>query len=42
MPEVAPQEISRVWAQWTEAYFLRYSPEEIAWQTTLLARAPSE
>jgi [protein-PII] uridylyltransferase len=37
MPEVPPEQISRVWAQWTEAYFLRYTPEEIAWQTTLLA-----
>jgi [protein-PII] uridylyltransferase len=26
-----------VWSQWTDAYFLRYTPEEIAWQTTLLA-----
>jgi len=32
-----------VWAQWTDAYFLRYSPEEIAWHTTLLAgRDPHE
>jgi [protein-PII] uridylyltransferase len=37
MPDVAPEDIIRVWSQWTEAYFLRYSPEEIAWQTKLLA-----
>lgn len=29
-------QIERVWTQWTEAYFLRYTPEEIAWHTTLL------
>jgi [protein-PII] uridylyltransferase len=40
---VAPERISAVWAQWTEAYFLRYAPEEIAWHTTLLAeRHPQE
>jgi [protein-PII] uridylyltransferase len=37
MPEVAPERISAVWAQWTEAYFLRFTPEEIAWHTALLA-----
>ncbi|HEV7612713.1 MAG TPA: [protein-PII] uridylyltransferase [Steroidobacteraceae bacterium] len=37
MADVAPEQVSRVWAQWTEAYFLRYTPEEIAWQTALLA-----
>jgi [protein-PII] uridylyltransferase len=37
MPEVLADLISQVWAQWTEAYFVRYTPEEIAWQTTLLA-----
>jgi [protein-PII] uridylyltransferase len=37
MPDVAMEQISQVWAQWTEAYFLRYTPEEIAWQTALLA-----
>jgi [protein-PII] uridylyltransferase len=43
MPDVQPEQISRVWAQWTEAYFLRYAPEEIAWHTTLLAeRHPQE
>jgi [protein-PII] uridylyltransferase len=37
MPDVAVEQVSQVWAQWTEAYFLRYTPEEIAWHTTLLA-----
>ncbi|MEA3198189.1 MAG: [protein-PII] uridylyltransferase, partial [Gammaproteobacteria bacterium] len=37
MPEVPAERVSEVWSQWTEAYFLRYTPEEIAWQTTLLA-----
>jgi [protein-PII] uridylyltransferase len=30
-------QIAQVWSQWTEAYFLRYTPDEIAWHTTLLA-----
>ncbi len=37
MPDVADGLVDQVWAQWTEAYFLRYTPEEIAWHTTLLA-----
>ena len=37
MPGVPADQITQVWSQWTEAYFLRYTPEEIAWQTTLLA-----
>ncbi len=37
MADVSAEQIARVWAQWTEAYFLRYTPEEIAWQTALLA-----
>jgi [protein-PII] uridylyltransferase len=37
LPGLAPEAIERVWSEWTEAYFLRYTPEEIAWQTTLLA-----
>jgi [protein-PII] uridylyltransferase len=37
MPGIEPGAITRVWSQWTEAYFLRYTPEEIAWQTTVLA-----
>jgi [protein-PII] uridylyltransferase len=43
MPDLSRAQIDRVWAQWTEAYFLRYSPEEIAWHTALLAaRAPDD
>ncbi len=42
MPDLDAQTIAHVWSQWTEAYFLRYTPEEIAWQTAVLAaRAPS-
>jgi [protein-PII] uridylyltransferase len=37
MPDVPVEQVSQVWAQWTEAYFLRYTPEEIAWHSTLLA-----
>ena len=37
MRKIPDREIVRVWAQWTDAYFLRYSPEEIAWQTGVLA-----
>jgi [protein-PII] uridylyltransferase len=36
-PEVVAEKVAEVWSQWTEAYFLRYTPEEIAWHTTLLA-----
>jgi [protein-PII] uridylyltransferase len=35
--EVSAEKVVHVWSQWTEAYFLRYTPEEIAWHTTLLA-----
>jgi [protein-PII] uridylyltransferase len=41
IPGIEPERITEVWAQWTEAYFLRYTPEEIAWQTTLLAMRPA-
>lgn len=34
---VTPARAGEVWTQWTEAYFLRYTPEEIAWHTALLA-----
>ena len=37
MAGLPAQHVSKVWAQWTDAYFLRYSPEEIAWHTALLA-----
>jgi [protein-PII] uridylyltransferase len=36
LPGIAADLIERVWSQWTDAYFLRYTPEEIAWHTTLL------
>ena len=31
----------QVWAQWTEAYFLRFTPEEIAWHTDAPRRPAS-
>jgi [protein-PII] uridylyltransferase len=34
---VTPPQAAAVWTQWTEAYFLRYTAEEIAWHTALLA-----
>jgi [protein-PII] uridylyltransferase len=37
MTNLPDTEIARVWSQWTDAYFLRYTPEEIAWQTGVLA-----
>jgi [protein-PII] uridylyltransferase len=37
MTGIPAEQIERVWSQWTEAYFLRYTPEEIAWHTSLLA-----
>jgi [protein-PII] uridylyltransferase len=37
MPDIPEAQVAQVWAQWTEAYFLRYTPEEIAWHTGLLA-----
>jgi [protein-PII] uridylyltransferase len=37
MSAIPQEQITQVWSQWTEAYFLRYTPEEIAWQTSVLA-----
>src|SRR5580692_4655084 len=37
LPADVSHRAATVWKQWTEAYFLRYTPEEIAWHTTLLA-----
>jgi [protein-PII] uridylyltransferase len=34
---VTTAQAAAVWTQWTEAYFLRYTAEEIAWHTALLA-----
>jgi [protein-PII] uridylyltransferase len=43
MPDVPETLVDQVWAQWTEAYFLRFTAEEIAWHTALLAeRHPHE
>ena len=36
LPGIDEEVIANVWSQWTEAYFLRYTPEEIAWHTSLL------
>jgi [protein-PII] uridylyltransferase len=38
MPSISEASIATVWSQWTETYFLRFAPEEIAWHTTLLAQ----
>ncbi len=37
MHSIPEAQIAAVWSQWTDAYFLRYTPEEIAWQTSVLA-----
>jgi [protein-PII] uridylyltransferase len=37
MEGLTEDQILKVWSQWTEAYFLRFTPEEIAWHTALLA-----
>jgi len=43
MPAIPGAQIAEVWSQWTDAYFLRYTPEEIAWQTSVLAgRDPAD
>ena len=36
-----PRDVERAWAPLSTAYFLRHSPEEIAWHTRLLADARS-
>jgi [protein-PII] uridylyltransferase len=35
--KLQPEKIDAVWSRCTVIYFLRYTPEEIAWHTTLLA-----
>jgi [protein-PII] uridylyltransferase len=41
--DITPAQALSVWTQWTEAYFLRYTAEEIAWHTALLAgRRPDD
>jgi [protein-PII] uridylyltransferase len=42
MANIPEARIAAVWSQWTEAYFLRYTPEEIAWQTSVLAGRDAE
>jgi [protein-PII] uridylyltransferase len=42
MQGIPLQDVERVWSQWTDAYFLRFSPEEIAWQTAVLAARDSQ
>src|SRR4029077_6863718 len=39
--DITLKQAAAVWTQWTEAYFLRYTPEEIAWHTALLAARPA-
>ena len=33
---VEPHAVDRLWRSFTETYFLRHTPEEVAWHTTLL------
>jgi [protein-PII] uridylyltransferase len=40
LPAEVQEQAAAVWTQWTEAYFLRYTPGEIAWHTALLAQRP--
>ncbi len=40
--ECEPERIDDVWSHWSEGYFLRFTPEEIAWHTTLLAPRRAE
>jgi len=40
LPVESQPQAAAVWTQWTEAYFLRYTPEEIAWHTALLVERP--
>lgn len=35
-----PARIEEVWSHWSEGYFLRFTAEEIAWHTRLLAPRP--
>jgi [protein-PII] uridylyltransferase len=37
-----PAKIDEVWSRFTDAYFLRHTPDEIAWHTQLLAERESE
>lgn len=43
MRHIPAQQVNQIWSQWSEAYFLRCTPEEIAWHTSLLAdRHPND
>ena len=35
--EFEADRIDQVWSHWSDGYFLRYTPEEVAWHTALLA-----
>jgi [protein-PII] uridylyltransferase len=39
---VTDADIDRAWARFAPAYFLRHTPEEVAWHTRLLAERPAE
>jgi [protein-PII] uridylyltransferase len=39
---VPVEDVERVWARLTDAYFLRHSPDEVAWHTRLLAARDPE
>jgi [protein-PII] uridylyltransferase len=40
--QIAEADIQRAWARFAPAYFLRHTPEEVAWHTRLLADRPPE
>jgi len=33
---ISPEDIERLWARFSQQYFLQYTPEEVAWHTRLL------
>ena len=37
---VSPEQTERAWARFAAPYFLRHTPEEVAWHTRLLAERP--
>jgi [protein-PII] uridylyltransferase len=40
---ISPEKIQSVWSRLTDAYFIRHTPEEVAWHTRLLAnREPDD
>ncbi|MFO1468151.1 MAG: [protein-PII] uridylyltransferase [Steroidobacteraceae bacterium] len=40
LSEFDDDHLEKTWAHWSESYFLRFTPEEIAWHTRLLAPRP--